>query len=71
MTWRTDPPKGRVFALVLIHGTTTPFVGQYEPGLKEWIGYWWGALNSWRSEHCTWHPLPPHPHFDSSTHAME
>lgn len=65
MTWRTYPPSGRVWALVLRPHESVPRVAQYEPAMRAWCD---GCL-SWSI--CEWHPLPRHERFNERTHAVD
>lgn len=66
MSWRTDKPKGRVFALVLPHDSDCPSVMQYDPPLDLWID----DYKSFNLFDAKWHPLPFHERFGEKTHVM-
>lgn len=67
--WRTEPPDGRVWALVMPTGAAHPVpeVMQYEPRTDCWISPFGERV--WD---CEWHPLPDHPAYRGlRTHAVE
>lgn len=68
-TWRTTPPTGRVWALVLVRGYPVPDVMQYEPR----FGLWVTTGGDYPASECEWHPLPYHPSYGemTKTHAVE
>lgn len=72
MTWRREPPEGRVWALVLWDHSYHPIpkVAQYDPPSKEWFTQDTGTVESWPADQCEWHPLPHHERFDEKTHAL-
>lgn len=74
MTWKTRPPKGRVWALVLVKGgSNVPFVAQYEPRSCTWTiaKFQDMPLTSFAAKDCEWHELPQHESFHEKTHAIE
>ena len=75
--WHTEPPDGRVWALLFCpreSGGGTYQVAQWDPHFKAWAFETHGTVATITPEYVYWYPLPkpPKPYaVHAKTHALE